>query len=211
MLPDHLEILPSPAPLHGADLTPQSVSEGWSGENSTLNAIALALKNKRGYAIPWGMLSKSVDEALSLHLLERTPDSGPWPCSPVAMDQAAFPSPRENRIIARDHCKSAGILQVPNTPTLRAIKEAIEMHFFGGPGGTLDVFTSKAQAALTLGVAGIHRSMASGKSNGCCESGSQRKCYSLKPQLDSCSLEPVGREVRRAAHHSSGIGFYILK
>jgi hypothetical protein len=151
ILPDHLEILPPPAPLQGADLTPQVVPNAWSDEQATLDAIARALQDKRGYAIPWGMLSQAVEEALSLGLLERTPDSGPWPCSPAAMDQVTFRRPEKIELSPETIAKALEYTG-SNMPTLRAIKEAIETQFFGGREIPLDVFTSKAQAALTQGL-----------------------------------------------------------
>lgn len=150
-LPERLEILPAPAPLHGADLTPQAVPEAWSGEQATLSAIAQALQARRGYALPWGMLSQAVDEALSLHLLERTPDSGSWPCSPALIDQVRFRRPEKIELSPETIAKALEYTGT-NTPTLRAIKEAIETQFFGGREVPLDVFASKAQSALAQGL-----------------------------------------------------------
>ncbi len=150
-LPEHLEILPAPAPLHGADLTPQAVSEAWDGEQASLSAIAQALQIQRGYALPWGMLSQAVDEALNLHLLESTPESGSWPCSPALIDQVRFRRPEKIELSPETIAKALEYTGT-NTPTLRAIKEAIETQFFGGREVPLDVFTSKAQSALSQGL-----------------------------------------------------------
>ena len=206
-LPDHLEILPPPAPLHGADLTPQAVSEAWSGEQATLYAIALALKNQRGYAIPWGMLSQSVDEALNLHLLERTPDSSSWPCSPAAIDQVRFRRPEKIELSPETIVKALEFTG-SSTPTLRAIKEAIETQFFGGREVPLDVFTSKAQAALTQGLLASIDQWQAGNPLAV-RVRKPSKVLFAEAQLDPVDLGRLIEKLEEVAHHSSRISFYV--
>lgn len=150
-LPVSLEILPPPIPLNGADLTPQALPEIWGSGQTSLQAMAKALHNLRGYALPWGMLQRAVEEALNLHLLERTPDSGPWPCSPALTDQVRFQRPEKIELSSETLAKALEYTG-SSTPTLRAIKETIEAQFFGGREISLEIFTSKAQEAISQGL-----------------------------------------------------------
>ena len=119
-LPDNLELFPSPSALNGADLTAQALPEAWQGTEATLQNIVDVLAKHRGYSVPWAMVSRAVDEALSLKLLQRADTSMPWPCSPVAADQVLLRIPEEIELSPEAIVQA---LKYTGTgePTLRAV------------------------------------------------------------------------------------------
>lgn len=145
-----LDLLPPPAPLHGAELTPQALPDAWQNERTNLQALATTLATQRGYTLPWGLLSQAVDEALSLRLFEHIPDSGPWPCSPVTADQVEFRL-AEQIELTPETILSALAYSGSRTPTLQDIKETIERQFFGGRSIPTDLFQSQVKLALSQG------------------------------------------------------------
>lgn len=151
ILKDTLELLPPPAPVHGADLLKQSLPDAWAGSPVSLKTLARSLEVKSGHSIPWGMLAGAVAEALNLHLLEIDPAGGAWPCSPVLSDQVLLKMPDKIDLTAETIAKAL-VYTGSNTPSLRAIKEALETQFFGGKQIPLDVFTAKAQEAISGGM-----------------------------------------------------------
>jgi hypothetical protein len=57
-----------------------NLPEAWSGEVTTALAIATAISSRLGKTIPWVRVREALTGAFNAHLLERTPDSGTWPC-----------------------------------------------------------------------------------------------------------------------------------
>jgi hypothetical protein len=145
-----LALFPPPAPLHGADLTPQALPQVWLENRANLQAMSEALAGQHGYTLPWTLLTRAVDEALDLRLFERTPDSGPWPCSPVAADQVHFQL-AEKIEISPETVVSAVNYTSSRTPTLQDIKETIERNFFGGRPVPTDLFQSQVKLAIEQG------------------------------------------------------------
>jgi uncharacterized protein len=146
-----LELLPPPISLHGADLLKQFLPNAWSDDSTSLNIIADALATKAGHAIPWGMLANALDEALNLHLVELDPSGGNWPCSPVLAGHVSLRVP-ENIELTAETISKALTYTGSSTPSLRAIKDALEAKFFGGKKISLDIFVSKTQEAIDGGL-----------------------------------------------------------
>jgi hypothetical protein len=149
-LSSELELWPPPEPLRGADLTPQALPQVWQNEQATLQAMADALAEQRGYSLPWTLLTQAVDEALSLRLFEHIPDSGPWPCSPVTADQVRF-GLSEKIELSPDTIISAVEYTGSRTSSLKEIKDTIKQQFFGGRQVPQDLFQAQIQAALAQG------------------------------------------------------------
>ena len=74
------ELLPPPDPIAPASLISVNLPEAWKGETTTALAIASALANRAGRNLPWPLVRAAFDQAFRFHYLERTLDSGPWPC-----------------------------------------------------------------------------------------------------------------------------------
>ena len=127
-----MTLLPAPAPLHGADLTPQALSDAWPAGQITPRRLADVLAEQRGYPIPWSLLKGGVEEALRLRLFELAPEGGPWPCSPAAADQTVF-RVLEDVSLTAAMVAAALEYEAGGTPTLRLLKERLEQQFTGQP------------------------------------------------------------------------------
>jgi hypothetical protein len=73
-----LRLPPPPVPM--ADVLPESLPEVWADGAPTGAEILAAIAKKTGKPVPWGLVKGALDQAFNEGLLERTPDSGPWPC-----------------------------------------------------------------------------------------------------------------------------------
>ena len=129
-LPGEAELLPPPEPLRGMDLTSQSLPQAWDRDRTTLEAVSEALASRRGYRLPWSLLRDAVDEALRLGLFERTPDSGPWPCSPAAAEAVAFKTVDRVPVTA-DVVVAALACTSSSVPTLQELRDVVEASVLG--------------------------------------------------------------------------------
>jgi hypothetical protein len=127
-LPDDTELLAPPEPLRGADLTPTTMPEAWQEGQTTLQSLHDALTARRGYSLPWVLLQEAVNEALRLRLFERTAESAPWPCSPVAAGEVIFRVAEEVHLTPEMVAAALSYTDNP-IPSLREIKEAVETRF----------------------------------------------------------------------------------
>ena len=80
LLTDVATLRPPPAPLAATEVLPAIVPDGWKGDTSTAHAISKALSAKAGQTLPWATVRAAIEGALQGRLIERTEDSGPWPC-----------------------------------------------------------------------------------------------------------------------------------
>ena len=148
-LSEALELLPPPPPTRAADLTPQALPQAWEQNQTTLQALADALAAQLDYSTPWVPLKEAADEALRLQLFELAPESGPWPCSPAAMDQVCFrlvetvQLPPDTIVAAVEYAGGAA-------PTLQTVKETIETQFLGREVPE-DMFMDTVKSAVAQG------------------------------------------------------------
>lgn len=71
----------SPPPLLAAtELLPTALATAWTGNDTTAFLLHASLSSKGGKTVPWSLVQKALDEGFRLGLIERTLDSGPWPC-----------------------------------------------------------------------------------------------------------------------------------
>jgi len=127
-LPAETTLLPAPAPLRGADLTPQALPDAWSAGRTTPRRLAEVLAERRGHPIPWRLLSEGIEDALRLRLFELAPEGGPWPCSPAAADQTIF-RVVEDVPLTPDMVAAALEYEAGRASTLRVLKERLEQQF----------------------------------------------------------------------------------
>lgn len=73
-------LLPPPGAISPADLLQANLPEAWSGKVTTALAIVTALSKRAGKNLPWPLVRRALDDAFKYNYLERTLDSGPWPC-----------------------------------------------------------------------------------------------------------------------------------
>jgi len=80
ILTDDAYLQSPPQPIPVKDILPDDLSEAWSAEGTTALAISEALSTKMGKILPWLTVQEVIDGAIRARQIERTVDSGPWPC-----------------------------------------------------------------------------------------------------------------------------------
>jgi hypothetical protein len=80
LLTDSAELLAPPAPLSLLALLPEQLPEAWRGGSLDGWSLAAALSQRAGRTLPWKTISAALESAFRSGLLDRTPDSGSWPC-----------------------------------------------------------------------------------------------------------------------------------
>ncbi|MEW6541887.1 MAG: DUF499 domain-containing protein [Bacillota bacterium] len=73
-----LQVPPLPIPV--TDLLPDAVPAAWSVGETTALGLLGALSQKAGKNLPWATVQDAIDGAIKGRYLERTIDSGAWPC-----------------------------------------------------------------------------------------------------------------------------------
>jgi hypothetical protein len=83
-----------PQPVSALEVVEQNLPEAWSDGTTTAMIVSTALSGKVGTTLPWATVREALDGALRARLLERTPDSGPWPCDYAGADAVKLQVPR---------------------------------------------------------------------------------------------------------------------
>lgn len=73
-------LYPPPEPIDVNRLTPEQLPAAWQGNQTTALGLANQLSVAAGKALPWPVVRDAIDGGIRARLLERTADSGPWPC-----------------------------------------------------------------------------------------------------------------------------------
>jgi hypothetical protein len=74
------QLQPPPEPRSPMSLVPELLPDAWSGGCASGLSISVALSKKAGKALPWATVRDAIEGALRTRILERTEDSGAWPC-----------------------------------------------------------------------------------------------------------------------------------
>lgn len=69
-----------PSAIAVPDLLPAQLASAWTGNETTAYLIHASLSAKAGKPLPWSPVRQALDEAFRLGLIERTLESGAWPC-----------------------------------------------------------------------------------------------------------------------------------
>lgn len=69
-----------PLPVASVDILPAQLAVAWQGDESNAHLIHAALSSIAGKPLPWSRVAHALDEGFRLGLIERTLDSGSWPC-----------------------------------------------------------------------------------------------------------------------------------
>lgn len=77
---DTAQLFAPPLPLASVDVLPTQLPTAWQGDATNAQLIHAALSSKAGKVLPWKRVVSALDEAFRLGLIERTLDSGAWPC-----------------------------------------------------------------------------------------------------------------------------------
>ena len=73
-------LYPPPEPIDVNRFTPEQLPAAWQGNQTTALGLANQLSVLAGKSLPWLAVMEAIDGAIRARLLERTADSGPWPC-----------------------------------------------------------------------------------------------------------------------------------
>ena len=84
-----------PQPVSALEVVEQNLPDAWRNGTTTALAVSTALSKKVGKTLPWATVREALDGALRARLLERTPDSGPWPCDYVGAEALKLQVPHE--------------------------------------------------------------------------------------------------------------------
>jgi uncharacterized protein len=80
LLIDEATLQLPPRPISASEILPENLPEAWENGYTNAHAIADALSGKIGQVLPWVTVKATIETAFSSRWLERTLDSGPWPC-----------------------------------------------------------------------------------------------------------------------------------
>ena len=84
-----------PQPVSALEVVEQNLPDAWRNGTTTALAVSTALSKKVAKTLPWATVRGALDGALRARLLERTPDSGPWPCDYVGAEALTLQVPHE--------------------------------------------------------------------------------------------------------------------
>ncbi|MCX6538613.1 MAG: DUF499 domain-containing protein [Acidobacteria bacterium] len=114
LVTDSAELRRPPAPLSPLSLLPEQLPEAWRDGCIDGWSLTAALSDETGPALPWKTVAAALDSAFRAGLLERTPDSGPWPC-----DYAGAKSLKVS-MVRRSPQSRESVKQEPEVVSLRA-------------------------------------------------------------------------------------------
>ena len=95
LLTDDARLQPPPQPIPAMDVLPANLPEAWGDKTTTALAISVALSKKMRKTLPWANVCEPIDGAFRARLLERTLDSGAWPCDYVGAQIVKLRLPSE--------------------------------------------------------------------------------------------------------------------
>ncbi|MBI2863770.1 MAG: ATP-binding protein [Chloroflexi bacterium] len=80
VLGDSSLLLPPPDQLPASAVLAQNLPAAWTDSVASAASVSGALSACAGKTLPWFTVRAAIDGAIHSRLIERTPDSGPWPC-----------------------------------------------------------------------------------------------------------------------------------
>ena len=110
VLTEAAELRPPLPPLAVNQLTDDAVPEAWTDGRTNVLALSAALSVQFGAPLPWSILRQVLDGAFVRGWLERTPDSGPWPCDPAGAAAVTLIAPERKTGLGE---KEEGIGGIP--------------------------------------------------------------------------------------------------
>lgn len=94
LLTDQAELAAPPEPVSPLELLPDRLPGPWATDTPTAHTLLLSLSNARGVVLPWVTVRDAIDGAIRAKYLERTEDSGPWPCDISGLHLVKFLQPK---------------------------------------------------------------------------------------------------------------------
>lgn len=80
LLTDDAVLQAPPSPIPPMDVLPQRTPEAWTDGATTGQVLAAVLSKRVGKTLPWMTVRDAIDGAMRARMIERLPESGPWPC-----------------------------------------------------------------------------------------------------------------------------------
>ncbi|QOJ03670.1 MAG: ATP-binding protein [Planctomycetia bacterium] len=80
LLGDDAVVQAPPPPIPPLDVLPQRTPAAWTDNAATGQRLAVAISERIGKVMPWVTVRDAIEGALRARMIERLPDSGPWPC-----------------------------------------------------------------------------------------------------------------------------------
>ena len=80
LLTDKATLQAPPEPVPAPNVQPEQLAKAWTEGTTTAQAIADTLSAQMQKTLPWITVRNAIDAAIHARLIERAPDSGPWPC-----------------------------------------------------------------------------------------------------------------------------------
>ena len=87
------KLRPPPDPIAVDELMPSSIPDAWSEEKTNALAIATALSNMRGVALPWSSVQTAIESAIQTRWLEVSKDSAEWPTDLAGAQHVVLQAP----------------------------------------------------------------------------------------------------------------------
>ena len=95
ILSDEALLHAPPQPVSALEVVEQNLPEAWSNGTTTALAVSTALSKKVAKTLPWAAVREALDGALRARLIERTSDSGSWPCDYAGAQAIKLQVPQE--------------------------------------------------------------------------------------------------------------------
>ena len=92
------KLRPPPDPISVDELMPSSIPEAWAGGKTNALAIATALSNMRGVALPWSSVQSVIDSAVRARWLELSKESAEWPTDLASAQHVVLQAPTTDSI-----------------------------------------------------------------------------------------------------------------
>lgn len=89
-----------PAPIDVSDLMPETLADAWNGGRTTGLALQTALSNRQGGTVlPWVLVKRAINSAISTRWLVVAPESGAWPCDAAQAAALALSVPDSQPVV----------------------------------------------------------------------------------------------------------------
>ena len=95
------KLRPPPNPIAVDELMPSSIPDAWSEGKTNALAIATALSNMRGVALPWSSVQTAIESAIRTRWLEVSEDGAEWPADLAGAQHVVLQAPTTNGIRER--------------------------------------------------------------------------------------------------------------
>ncbi len=100
LLSESAQLQAPPPSFSIADVLPTHLPDAWSNGATTALAISEALSRTAGKQLPWRTVREAIDGAFRSRLLERTLDSGSWPCDYAGASAVKLRLPQQSQPLA---------------------------------------------------------------------------------------------------------------